>query len=462
VTLAWFSPLPPSSSGIAAYSAELLPRLAARGLDVTTFTETNAHEFVWMHRRRPYDLTVFQLGNATCHDYMWAYLFRYPGVVVLHDAQLHQARALFLTRRWIPRREDYVAECRANHPDAPADLPYLVLAGMGDKMYQHWPMVRLVIESARMTVVHNRWVAEDLQQRYRSANIRAIDMGVADPLEGASPDGRSKAPSDGRPEASSDGRSEDRLRQVRGHHGIPDDAVVVAAFGGITPEKRIPQVIRAIGAIAHRHPQVHLMLVGSRTAYYDASRDADAAGIADRVHITGFVADDELSGYLLTADVCACLRWPTNRETSAAWLRCLASGRATLVTELAHLGDVPTLDPRGWRLMNTAREARDAVAVSIDMLDEEHSLQLALERLVTDGALRQRLGRAAREWWRAHHRLEPMAAAYQQILDAAMQTAVPRAQLPAHLVNDGSAGLRALARDLDVAERYFLDFFSVG
>ena len=37
------------------------------------------------------------------------------------------------------------------------------------------------------------------------------------------------------------------------------------------------------------------------------------------------------------ADICACLRWPTNRETSASWLRCLAAGRPTIVTDLAHL-----------------------------------------------------------------------------------------------------------------------------
>jgi hypothetical protein len=26
---------------------------------------------VWRHRRDPYDLVVYQLGNAPCHDYMW-------------------------------------------------------------------------------------------------------------------------------------------------------------------------------------------------------------------------------------------------------------------------------------------------------------------------------------------------------------------------------------------------------
>ena len=147
--LAWFSPLPPSTSGIAAYSSEILPLLVARGCEIDAFDEQTAHEFVWRQRRCPYDLTIFQMGNASCHDYMWAYLFRYPGLVVLHDLQLHQARALFLTKRWEPRVADYIAEVHANQPDAPEHLPYLVLARMGDRMYQHWPLIRLVIEAVR-------------------------------------------------------------------------------------------------------------------------------------------------------------------------------------------------------------------------------------------------------------------------------------------------------------------------
>ena len=94
--LAWFSPMPPSSSGIAAYSAEVLPHLRARGLVIDVYVDPSqrpdssdgvaaAHDFVWRHRRAPYDLVVYQLGNASCHDYMWGYLFRYPGLVVLHD-----------------------------------------------------------------------------------------------------------------------------------------------------------------------------------------------------------------------------------------------------------------------------------------------------------------------------------------------------------------------------------------
>src|SRR5438128_11761735 len=107
MSIAWFSPLPPIRSGVAAYSAELLPHLE-RTLTINRFDEARAHDFVWSHRRAPYDLVVYQLGKAPCHDYLWAYLAASPGLVVLHDALLHHARAPRLLSA--QRADDYRRE----------------------------------------------------------------------------------------------------------------------------------------------------------------------------------------------------------------------------------------------------------------------------------------------------------------------------------------------------------------
>src|SRR6187549_3346191 len=111
--LAWFTPLRPVTSGIADYSADVLPAIGVHH-SVEVFvasaaerawvppagvTVHDAHDFPWRTHRRPYDLVVYQLGNAWCHDYMWPYLFAYPGLVILHDAHLHHARAWSLLRR---------------------------------------------------------------------------------------------------------------------------------------------------------------------------------------------------------------------------------------------------------------------------------------------------------------------------------------------------------------------------
>jgi len=425
--------MPPSRSGIAAYSAEVLPILRARGVAIDVFVDTTAHDFVWRQRRNPYDLTVFQLGNAACHDYMWAYLFRYPGLLVLHDAQVHQARALSLTKRWLTRREDYLAEFHANHPDAPLAVGEIIVAGLGGSLYTHWPHIRLVIEGARMTAVHNERLMADLRDRYPQASIEHIPMGVADPLAHVRPPGAIDA--------------------VRERHGIPRDAVVVAAFGGITPEKRIEPLLRTLSALASRHPRLHLMLVGAAVDHYDVRKDAERWAVSDRVHVTGYVPDEALPGYLAASDVCACLRWPTNRETSASWLRCLAAGRATLISDLGDLVDVPTLDPRGWSRLDTWPAPRPPAAVSIDIVDEPHSLRLAVDRLVSDGALRDEIGGNARRWWEAHHQLETMADQYVRVMTLAAAAPVPTIDLPAHLRADASEHGRELAEGLGIRER---------
>jgi glycosyltransferase involved in cell wall biosynthesis len=420
VRIAWFSPIPPSRSGIAAYTAEIVPILRARNHELDVFVERppakrdarvfSAHDYVWKRRRNAYDVTVFQLGNATCHDYMWAYLFRYPGMVVLHDAQLHQARALSLTKTQ-HRKDDYHAEFHANHPTTPPDAGYLVLAKMmNGALYQAWPHIKLVVESARLTVVHNARVRDSLAREYPRATFDAISMGVGDP----------------------------GLADAKTH-----DSITVTAFGGETPEKRLGPIVRAMAKARRRHPQLRLVIVGAASADYDVMEEAARAGIADRVQVTGYVDDAEVPRYLAEADICACLRWPSNRETSASWLRCLAAGKPTLITELAQLVDVPAMDPQTSQPRRASAET--PVAVSIDLLDEEHSIQLALERLAADAQLRARLGQAARAWWEGHHTLDTMADHYERVLRRAATLPAPKVPLPRHLTDDGTATAHRLA-----------------
>ena len=150
--LAFFTPLAPVRSGISDYAAELLPWLA-QSHDVDVYVEDDvfrawqthqleglarvglrrAHDFISRQVLAPYDLIVYQLGNATCHDYMWPYLMRYPGLVVLHDGQLHHARARALLRR--DRKADYRAEFRHAHPGANPDIAEFVIAGLQGPVY---------------------------------------------------------------------------------------------------------------------------------------------------------------------------------------------------------------------------------------------------------------------------------------------------------------------------------------
>jgi glycosyltransferase involved in cell wall biosynthesis len=427
--LAWFSPLPPIRSGIADYSADIVPRLRVdRAVDCFVDQPSaspaafNAHDFVWKHRREPYDLVVYQLGNAACHDYMWAYLARYPGLAVLHDARLHHARARRLLHA--KRFDDYRAEFWYDHPDARRDVVEYAVEGLGGPIYYFWRMLGVIMRTARMAAVHNARVAAELAEEYPGVPIATVRMGVA-------------------PSPPSAGARE----RVRAELGVPPDAIVFAAFGRVTAEKRLAAIVRAMATLAAEGCPAHLLVIGDSGDNRDAGAGAvDRAG--RRVHAAGHVPHEAIGDYLSAADACLCLRWPTAQETSASWLRCLAAARPTVISDLAHLVDIPSIDPRTWK---PSHRSQQPVAIAIDLLDEDRALLEAMRRLAADARLRDELAEAGRAFWAAGHTLDAMAGDYRRLLDDAAGRPAPIVRdLPPHFTHDYTGLARDIARRFGV------------
>ena len=427
--LAWFSPMPPDSSAIAGYTADLLP-VMARSREVDLFTAAaeaprpdgaaavfSASEFERRQRAAPYDLIVYQLGAAACHNDMWPHLVRYPGLVVLHDAYLHQARVRMLLAD--ESADDYRAEFAYNHPHAPAAVAELGVARLLGSLSRLWPMRQIVLDSARALLVHNAWLAAQLRQEAPRTEVHVLDMGVPDVAVAA------------------DGRE-----AVRQRHHVPRDATVFAAFGAITPAQRISPLLRALAAPADGAPPWHLLLCGEPADRERLQVEAQALDIDRHVSVTGRIPPGDLPAHLAAADVGVCLCWPPTRAISASWLRCLAAGKPTIVTDLVHTSDVPALDPRDWMVAgrppahDLQGHSNDPVGVTIDIRDEDHSLTLAVARLAGDHALRAELGGAARRYWKTRFTLDRMAAGYDRIIERACRATFDearRARLPAHL-----------------------------
>jgi glycosyltransferase involved in cell wall biosynthesis len=433
--LAWFSPMPPVATGVAACSADLVAALSSdHQIDVFVDEAVarvspgarSAHDFVWRHLQQPYDLTVYQVGNSSHHDYQWPYLFRYPGLTVLHDAHLHHARAAALLRLF--RASDYRTEFAWNHPDVNPDLAELAVAGFDNHLYYAWPMTRLVAGAARLVAVHSEALAVRLRTDVPSAHVAAIRLGQGTPL--------------------SVEEARDAGHRARTRDRIAPDAIVFGCYGGLSPDKRLPQILAAFAATRAYVPTAHLLLAGAVPAHYDLRRDIEHHGVSDAVTLTGYLESDEaFTDSVAACDVGLNLRWPTAREVSGPWLRCLAAGKPTVIVDLAHLSDVPTLDPRTWRPPVVSPHGDDTAApcaVAIDILDEDHSLRLAMRRLGTDPVLRARLGSAARTCWHQNHSIEAMTADYRGLIAEAIRRPARDVPLPAHLLDDRSGTLERL------------------
>jgi glycosyltransferase involved in cell wall biosynthesis len=456
--LAWFTPWPPQHSGIAGRSAELVPLLAQRGYALDVFVDEqdpllasalgrapsdapragdvrvqSAHDFVWRQLRGQYDLAVYQLGNSRLHEFIWPYLFRWPGLVVLHDARLHHARGRALLRH--QRFDDYRAEFAWNHPDVSIDGAELGVKGFNGAYYYQWPMIRGVLEAARGVATHASGALAELREAAPDRLIDYIALGEGpDPFDVAS-----------------------ARRTFSARHGLDSNVVVFGVFWALTGEKRVPQILRAFAATRAWSPDARLLLVGRADVQLGLDLHISSLGLGDSVLVIDDDVDDAtFDAAIASVDVSLNLRWPTSLETSGPWLRSLALGRASVIVDLAHQAHLPVLDPRTWHRhhpsgdLDTRADAR-AIAVAIDPLDEDHSLRLAMRRLATDAELRDRLGREARRYWEVEHTIGRMADDYARTIAKVIARSTPSTTMPRRLRPSPTEFTEALLTPFDLA-----------
>ena len=404
--LGFFSPLPPAPTGIADYAADVLALLAPRH-DVVAFHDqdevdaervaaTVAHADTFGDHA-PFDATVFQLGNSPGHDFVYRWLPRAPGLLVLHDLVLHHARArTFLaspeaqayaadpssvTRRAaaLGSLRAYASELEHDYPGRGQRLADAHLGTVGALLPYAYPLFRRPVETARVVGVHNSFMAEAVREDAPSARVAPIVM----PVEPAAVDPAAVA-------------------ALRARLGLAPDDLVVGCFGLMTREKRIETVARAVARAAGAVPRLRLLLAGPVPHERALRALLERRGVAARTVVTGRVPLDALPVHIAAADVVLHLRYPTAGETSAALLRVLAQGRPAIVPDLENLAEVPG----------------DAV-VKLDVADEEGEATRALLRLFASPPLRERLGRRAAEYARRAHSPELCLQSYEAALGAA-------------------------------------------
>jgi glycosyltransferase involved in cell wall biosynthesis len=423
--LAFFSPIPPAPSGVADYAADVLALLAGR-YEIDVFHDQPAparervpaafglHPHTEFDRRRaerPYDLAVHQMGNGPAHDFVYAPLARAPGLLVLHDLVLHHARGrMFLdspeARAYAAAPEDarardaaapvlarYADEVRYSYPAEAERLVAAQLGTVGDLLPYAYPLFRLPVEASRLVAVHNEFMAEAVRAAVPGTAVVRIPMPIT-PL-----------PVD-----------EAAVAELRARYGIAASDVVVGTFGLVTREKRIETVARAVARAAALRAEVRLLVVGPVPDRPAIDANLAALGLGGRAIVTGRVPWSELAAHIALADVVAHLRYPTARETSAALLRVLGQGKATVMGDLENLAEVPA-----------------AAVLRVDPSDEEGDLTRAILRLAGAPLLRARLGEGARGYVLREHSATRASAAYVEAIEhaAGLPDPKPRAW-PAH------------------------------
>ncbi len=382
LALDYLSPLPPVRSGIADYSLDLLPHLAARA-DVRVLAlagQPVAPEVRAAWHPEPSDrageggrLPLYHMGNNRYHFDVLHLALERPGVVVLHDLFLHHLR-LDDTLGRERGREDFDLYCRLLGQDEG-------WIGQAAALVKRWsaygqapvfglPARRTLLRCQRGVLVHGAWAARELAEDDPDLRVRAVPMGIPVPEAADAEAGR----------------------RFRARYGLPLDAPLLGSFGFQTPIKRTGSVIEALAAPGLE--RVHLLVVGESSGL-DIEELARVAGVADRVTHLGFLPFDQFEAAIAASDLCLNLRYPTAGETSASLLRVLAVGRPAIVSDYAQFAELP-----------------DEIALKVPPGEgEAAALAAALRDLLARPERLRAMGEAAREHVRIHNAPEAAAEA---------------------------------------------------
>jgi len=376
--LAYVSPLPPQKSGIADYSAELVPELAAwydieLVIDQDPVTDPRLASYpqrspAWLRAHaHEFQRVVYHFGNSPVHGHMFDLLRDVPGIVVLHDFYLSNVLDYLEHDRVLP--QGFLRALYQSH--GYTGLLGHRQAGRNRAVWKY-PANRGVLDHATGIIVHSEFPKQLAAQWYGN---------------GAGNDWRTVPLLRGKPDASATPAARAAARQ---RLKLRDSDYIVATFGMLGPTKLNDELLDAfLASPLALDANCHLVFVGQNDGGRygaDLSKKIKHSPCADRIRITGFADAATYADYVIACDTAVQLRGSSRGETSAAVLDCLLYGAPTIVN--AH-GSTASID-----------------ASLVVMLPDEFKtdeLAAALARLHGDPAARAALGARALAFMETEH-----------------------------------------------------------
>lgn len=300
-----WSPWPPQASGIADYVEEQLAVLRQDpGLQVSLVAEDGGAvseearqgcRVIGPAASDPSSLRIYHLGNSPVHRWIYQEARVAPGVVVMHEWNLHELLLGFAVTA--NHFDDYRRQVRREHGERGAIAAETLASALGGN---HWssvfPLNSEILERALAVVCLAGSTAGRVAERVPGTPLLHLPH-----------------------HALLRAHSSDRAT-ARARLGFEASARIVLAPGLGTASKLLEAAASAVEQIRASVPGVLLVTVGGGGAVRGQDRTL------------GRVDLETLGDALLAADVVLALRFPSRGEASGVVMRSLAAGRATIVS----------------------------------------------------------------------------------------------------------------------------------
>lgn len=384
-----FCPLPPKPNGIADYFAEQIPYFS-RTTKVTVVVEDthptptgiaanvtvlHLEEYMWLQHKYASVPHIYHVGNNPDTQYMLPVLLSKPGLVVVHDLNLHYL--IDLTNLSQGDKHGYTLALQNNYGEAGAIIgQQLSQYGWKGKFMPHELMMNAsIISAAERILVHSKYSADKIAALGHK-HVKIVPHHF-------SPAARQYQP---------------KLKmQYCGELGLPGNKPVITSMGFIAKAKQIKAVLASLSELKKQGLDFTYVLAGQCKPHeYDVYQDIADSGLSENVIVTGFLNEDEFFKYMLASDFIVNLRYPTGGESSGTLTRAMGMGLCCVVVNIGPFSELP-----------------DDCAVKLEW-DENFNYNLSkeLQKLISDRHYRVQIGKNAQKWVERTHSINVTAQAY--------------------------------------------------
>lgn len=331
--IAVFTPLPPLQSGISDYSVDIINALSRyynidvyidRGYEPNISFEKTvnilSHKLFEKHCNE-YSEILYQVGNSIFHLYMYDYIKKHSGIVVLHDYNMH---GVFIHNSLGEGKGDYRLYEKYlledySQSDVKEYIQKLKNNQCGYKMHE-WEANGVITNYAKKIIVHSFEAKEKLLRKDIRRNVKQIWSFV-----------------------NFENKLSSNKSELKKRKGYSEECILFAAFGHVHETKRIIPIIKAFYELIQEFKNVRLIFVGKldENLQSEFNKTLKECGIDDYVKVTGYTSLEEFEEYISATDVCLNLRYPYNGETSASLIRNLAKGNIVITNDIGSFGEIP-------------------------------------------------------------------------------------------------------------------------
>lgn len=363
------SPFQPIQSGISDYSEILVKALQekyvvtllVKDYEISNLELANSCEVLRYDKDvipyNEFQHIIYNIGNQPFyHDYIYRCCLEHPGLIILHEFSIYfltvgvhnqdgdvlgtvyqqeGARGIHKIKNAIQNEHQELLECKS--------------------LSSELPLNKEILQSNNKFMVHSEYVCDKLiesgyiePERIRKINHVALINDDTEYIQ----------------------------REVLFQKfGIPNDVILLASFGFISPNKLNHVICETILKLANKLEQKICYVMVGEGGYINHYVDNKT------IFKTGYTSLEEFNSFIKYADVILNLRYPTMGETSGALIRILGLGKVCIINKGGWFSEIP-----------------DTCSVKLETSDLEQSLEKWIVRLIQDPSLRKEYENNAREY----------------------------------------------------------------